>query len=948
PLTKIMQPNGEWEAQWPAGLLPEAMPNAKRLSWHTDFSEHKAGNTATNPFINSRTKRGPFEGRPPGEWFGHQRWKEFFPKAGYTLALGECGTGVKFHPAWAEQQSNKVWPMYEFSGWGGKGPLPPMLFKARYGEPILMRMYNNLPVDRTNNGGFGRNEISTHIHNAHVAAESDGASNAYHFPGTFYDYHWGMTLARHDLINRDATEKRASGPDGKGGLIQVPGDFRELQGTLWFHDHRFFFTAENVYKGNAAMINFYSGPDRGNETLDDGVNLRLPSGSRLDYGNIDFDVNIMVGDLATDLDGQYFFDIFNTDGFIGDQLHANYAWQPYYEVLPRKYRLRFINCSMSRFIKLCLADQSGNLVPFQFIANDGNLVPHPITLTQLDEQSSAERYDIVVDFSKFKLGDKITLVNLLQQTDGRKPDGIVSLAQALAKDSPDTCVGPVMEFRIVSQVASVDVPGETNYASDPDPSQVPLTLTEQIPIVAPVRERHITWGKSGSGDSLVNGQCIPECGEKTAFPWSIEINGEAAHTLNANRISLLIPKPGEVEHWTYQNGGGGWDHPIHLHFEEGVTMNRGNDSIPDTELLGRKDVWRLRPSGSVKFQVRFGEYGGAYVNHCHNTVHEDFAMLLRYQVLTDKDNPKSSNVHVDIIPTPIPSPDGCTYMTPDVLAEGNPLGNQVTVSAAPVINSTPILAATVGAAYSYGVTATDANGDTLTYSLTTAPAGMSINAATGLIAWVPAAGQMGANEVTVRVADPKLLTATQSFSITVGLTAVAPVITSTPILTGKVGTAYRYDVDATDANGDSLIYRLVAPIPAGMTINLATGLINWTPTVNGAFAVTVRVTDVGGLFAQQSFTVTVAANAAPVIDSRPSTTGKVGVPYNYTVHATDPNGDAITYRAGGGNPNNFSVDATTGVVSWTPTQAGSIRIRVRASDTAGLTTEQGFYVRVSA
>jgi hypothetical protein len=150
--------------------------------------------------------------------------------------------------------------------------------------------------------------------------------------------------------------------------------------------------------------------------------------------------------------------------------------------------------------------------------------------------------------------------------------------------------------------------------------------------------------------------------------------------MNANRISLLIPKPGEVEHWNYQNGGGGWDHPIHLHFEEGVTMNRGNDSIPASENLVRKDVWRLRPSGSVKFQVRFGEYGGAYVNHCHNTVHEDFAMLLRYQILTDRDNPKSSNVHVDIIPTPIPTQDGCTYMTPDVLVEGNPLGNTVMVS----------------------------------------------------------------------------------------------------------------------------------------------------------------------------------------------------------------------------------------------------------------------------
>ncbi|MEI8014177.1 MAG: putative Ig domain-containing protein [Nitrospira sp.] len=949
PLTKVVKPNGEWEALFPDGMLPQAQPSAKRLSWHTDFSAHQAGNTPANPFINPISKRGPMEGRPPGEWFGHQRWKEFFPQVGYNLAFGEC-VSTKFHPAWPEQQANKVWPMYHFGGWGVKGHPPIPLLKGRYGEPMLTRIYNNLPVDRTNNGGFGRNECSTHFHNAHNGAESDGASNAFHFPGTFYDYHWGTTLARHDMINRDATEKRASGPDGKGGLVQVPGDFRELQGTLWFHDHRFFFTAENVYKGEAAMMNYYSGPDRGNETLDDGVNLRLPSGSLLDWGNLDFDVNLFISDAATDLDGQYFFDIFTTDGFVGDRLLVNQTWKPYMEVLPRKYRFRLIDGSMSRFQQLCLADQNGNFVPFQFIANDGNFVVNPITLTQLDQQGTAERYDIVVDFSRFRPGDKVYLVNLLQQTSGNKPDGALSLAKALAQDSPDSAVGAIMEFRIVTEVESVDVPGHIHRASDPDASRVPLTLTEQIPIVAPVRERHVEFGRAGNGDSRdpLTGECNPDCPETaTSFPWAIKVNGETPHSMNANRISLLIPKPGEVEHWTYQNGGGGWDHPIHLHFEEGVTMER-NTPIIAQENLVRKDVWRLHPSGSVKFQVRFGEFGGAYVNHCHNTVHEDFALLMRYQILTDKDNPKSSNVHVDIIPTPIPTPDGCTYMTPDVLAEGNPLGNQVTVSAAPVINSTPILAAKVGEGYSYGVTATDANGDTLTYSLAMAPAGMSINAATGLIAWVPAAGHMGANEVTVRVADPKLLTATQSFSITVGLTAVAPVITSMPILTGKVGTAYRYDVDATDANGDTLSYRLVAPIPAGMTITQATGLISWTPTVNGAVPVTVRVTDGGGLYAQQSFTVTVAANAAPVIDSRPSTTGKVGAPYTYMVHATDPNGDAITYRGSGlGNPSNCSVDATTGVVSWTPTLAGNIRIRVRASDTAGLTTEQSFYVQVA-
>ena len=108
------------------------------------------------------------------------------------------------------------------------------------------------------------------------------------------------------------------GPDGNGGLVNVAGDFREIQGTMWAHDHRFFFTAENVYKGNLMMVNYYSGPDRGNETLNDGINLRLPSGSLLDCGNIDFDVNLSSPTRATDPDGQYFFDIFTTDGFLGD------------------------------------------------------------------------------------------------------------------------------------------------------------------------------------------------------------------------------------------------------------------------------------------------------------------------------------------------------------------------------------------------------------------------------------------------------------------------------------------------------------------------------------------------------------------------------------------------------------------------------------------------------
>jgi len=320
---------------------------------------------------------------------------------------------------------------------------------------------------------------------------------------------------------------------------------------------------------------------------------------------------------------------------------------------------------MSRFIQLQLADSSGNAVPFLFICNDGNLVVNPIPLTSLDQQGTAERYDIIVDFSKFRIGDTVTLVNTLEQTDGRLPNQQLPLRQALAGDPQDPAVGGILQFRIVGQVPSVDVPGVIHHATDPDPSVVPNILTQQIPIVTPVRERVVIWG-DGDGDSRgPNGQCTPDCPANASFPWVVTVNNGQEHSMNANRIQLLYPKAGDIEHWTYINDGGEWDHPIHLHFEEGITMNRGGSRIPATELLVRKDVWRLRPDGQVQFQIQFGEYGGSYVNHCHNTVHEDFALLMRIQLLSGV----AGSPQAAITATPNPTPDGVFFTTPEVLPE---------------------------------------------------------------------------------------------------------------------------------------------------------------------------------------------------------------------------------------------------------------------------------------
>jgi Big-like domain-containing protein/cadherin-like protein/putative Ig domain-containing protein/multicopper oxidase len=210
----------------------------------------------------------------------------------------------------------------------------------------------------------------------------------------------------------------------------------------------------------------------------------------------------------------------------------------------------------------------------------------------------------------------------------------------------------------------------------------------------------------------------------------------------------------------------------------------------------------------------------------------------------------------------------------DVTNAGQPDGGLVAFlavtpgPAAPVIPSAPVTTAAVGAPYAYQAVAADPNpGDTQAWSLDVAPADMTISAA-GLVEWTPTLG--GTYPVTVRVTDSAGLFATQSFSIAVSDGDVAPTITSTPDLAATEDVPWTYQATATDPNpGDTQTWSLDVA-PAGMAISAA-GLVAWTPTNaqaitnGGANPVTVRVTDSGGLFATQAFTVTVAnVNDAPV------------------------------------------------------------------------------------
>ena len=100
--------------------------------------------------------------------------------------------------------------------------------------------------------------------------------------------------------------------------------------------------------------------------------------------------------------------------------------------------------------------------------------------------------------------------------------------------------------------------------------------------------------------------------------------------------------------------------------------------------------------------------------------------------------------------------------------------NMAPAMAPPRIDSDPVETASVGFEYFYNVQASEPNGDTLTFSLTLAPVGMTIDASTGLISWNPSAADAGSVSVVVQVADPGGLTDSQAYVIAVGGATLVP------------------------------------------------------------------------------------------------------------------------------------------------------------------------------
>ena len=465
-------------------------------------------------------------------------------------------------------------------------PLPTIVsrYQAGANTAVLVRRFNNLPTGASS-GGFGKNQISLHTHNFHSAPDSDGGpcdpglgalsenpqtQGRFFFPGQYYDYYYNM---------KRAGFTNAATPDG---------DVRETLGTLWYHDHREGHTAENCYKGLAGFHILFNEYDTGDET----TGFHLPSFPQYDIPTIFTDLKI---DPAT---GQAMFDLFETNGHLGDKYLVNGKIQPYFNVSKRRYRLRLLDMGPSRFYQLFLTnpDNPSQSIPFWRIANDGNLLPKPLQVTNI-RLSVAERADIIVDFNAITMpggaaegATRLWLENRLVQLKGEGPENNLY--------APGNPANVLVEYRIgpVAADFSIDPATITSFA--------PITLP---PLETPLVTRTFNFDRN-NGIWLVNGRPI-SC-------------DEVRFTMKRNT----------TERWIYKSGWG-WSHPIHLHSVEGRIISRNGAAISSTsQEFSRKDVVWLGENEQVEFLLKVTDYLGVYPMHCHNIVHEDHAMMLLFAV----------------------------------------------------------------------------------------------------------------------------------------------------------------------------------------------------------------------------------------------------------------------------------------------------------------------------
>jgi len=265
----------------------------------------------------------------------------------------------------------------------------------------------------------------------------------------------------------------------------------------------------------------------------------------------------------------------------------------------------------------------------------------------------------------------------------------------------------------------------------------------------------------------------------------------------------------------------------------------------------------------------------------------------------------------------------------------------VTINAAVVVSTPSLLAATVGNPYSQNVVATGGTGS-YTFAVTSGalPSGLSLSTA-GLISGTPTSA--GSSSVTITATDGNGAAGSRPYTLTVHpVLAVSP----TSLAAGTVGIAYSQTVSASGGTGPYTFAVTGGALPAGLSLSTTTGLIGGTPTSTSPNSFTITATDSNG--ATGSHLYSVAINASITVSPSSLPNGTAGSPYSQTVSATGGAGGFTFSVSSGALPAGLALSGSTGVLSGTPSSAGSSSFTIAATDSNGATGSQAYSVTINA
>lgn len=266
--------------------------------------------------------------------------------------------------------------------------------------------------------------------------------------------------------------------------------------------------------------------------------------------------------------------------------------------------------------------------------------------------------------------------------------------------------------------------------------------------------------------------------------------------------------------------------------------------------------------------------------------------------------------------------DGATVAS--LPAFGITVAPYVAPNSAPVINGTPAASVNQGAGYAFTPSASDADGDTLTFSVANRPSWTNFNTGTGRLSGTPSNGDVGSyGNITISVSDGTASASLPAFSIVVVDTNDAPTISGSPLASVNQGSIYAFTPSASDADGDSLTFT-VSNRPAWMNFNAGTGRLTGTPNNShvGTYSnIVVSVSDGTISASLPAFSITVVnVNDAPAISGTPTTSVDAGAAYGFTPSTMDLDGDSLTFSISN-RPAWATFNSSTGRLSGTPTES---------------------------